>query len=311
MKKTAGLILLGVSSILGSANAFIDDGIVAKQNAFPSVVKIVTVQAADKNTLSTSSCTGTLIAPDVVVTAAHCTAQGKSLQFVSLAGDSEAKMASLANVSMVKGSLVTSQFEYYSNEHAKSLAKLQTKEFNRLSEKSRSKLAYEELVNRLTMTNYDIAFLWLDKPQTGKNVKISKFGCRSSLVPGAKITLAGYGQKSVKNSKENYNPAGSLNYGINTLAENPAPGNVYFINAAEGKQLINSGDSGGPLFLKGNSATVYGVASQKYVDPLSENNIGGMYANLSSTIAYDFYQQVIDSEVAPESLKNVLKSCFN
>src|SRR4051812_8275357 len=71
----------------GASHRLIDNGLKADQGQFPSVVKIVAYDRANILTKKADYlCTGTLIAPDIVFTAAHCS--GPLELRVSASGDS-------------------------------------------------------------------------------------------------------------------------------------------------------------------------------------------------------------------------------
>lgn len=306
--------MLAVHSVAAVAGPLIDDGIVARDKLFPSVIKISNYSIDPKTKLEQNlgHCTGTLIAQDIVLTAAHCVnSEPGVFQRVSHTGDSKGE-----SQKKPKGGGIKVKASFYSRNYdaAKMNATIanlyiQSKEFEALSAAEKQDILIKRYILGKLTSSYDIAFLQLERVQTIAKSDLSAIGCKSSLIAGSDVTIAGYGLKSVKDSKENSNPKYILNYGSNKLAKHDFPSLVYSLNKAEGKQLVNSGDSGGPLFKKGSNAIVYGVTSTKALNA-KEINVESTFGNLSSTQAKSIYKEISAKKTAPKSLVDVLKACL-
>jgi hypothetical protein len=312
VKKHIGLMLLAVHSFSALAGTLIDDGIVAKNKQFSSVVKIGYYQVNGKKETNVGHCTGTLIAQDIVLTAAHCVNTDKNvIQRVSLSGDS----SGFSDERVVTGGIKVKQsFKSSNYDLAKYQAQLnslamQTEEFERLAPADKEEFQIKAFIMQKLVSAYDIAFLQLERPQVMLISNLSSLGCKTSLKAGDEIAIAGYGLKSVKEAKENSNPNYVLNYGYNKVDASPLLDLVYTISKAEGKQLVNSGDSGGPIFKKTNQKIVYGVTSTKSLND-KEINLMSTFGSLSSKPAKEIYKQISTNALAPKNLQDIAKNCL-
>ncbi len=307
MKKLIGFMSLGLYSLAAVASPLIDDGIEAKMNEFPSVVKITSYQVKNKDVYAIGLCSGTLIAPDIVLTASHCVAtRGDVFQQVSLAGDSKGN--SDKGIQVV-GSYTSTAHQTYSDIFQKNRALLNHPEYERLSSHEKSKIREELITSGALMQIYDIAFLKLEKGQVFAKGKPATLGCRSSLVPGAKVTIAGYGRKAGKNKDVDLNPNSVLNHGTSAIVSQATNGMTYTLLKTPGGQMTNFGDSGGPIFMKGNTSTVYGVVSTGYSE--DGKTTRSDFANLSSVSAMRIYDLLLTDKKLPKSLRKILQGCTN
>lgn len=313
MKKHIGLMLLAVHSFAAVAGTLIDDGIVAKNKQFSSVVKIANYQLdANKKEVSIGHCTGTLIAQDIVLTAAHCVNTDKNIiQRVSLSGDStgNADNKIVAGGIKVKQSFKSSKYELTKYQTQIGRLYMQTPEFEALTEEEKKNIQVKVFIMQNLISSYDIAFLQLERPQVMLASSLASLGCKAKLKAGDEIAIAGYGLKSVKDAKENSNPNYILHYGYNKVEDYPLIDLVYTIGKAEGKQLVNSGDSGGPIFKKTNQKIVYGVTSTKGLND-KEINIGSTFASLASEPAKELFKDLSTNTVAPKNLRDLAKNCL-
>ncbi len=314
LKKQLATLFLAVTSLSSSAGVLIDDGIVARDGLFPTVVRINNYYIDPKTKLEIPAghCTGTLVAQDIVLTAAHCVVNlSKDLiQRVSHTGDSKGETAKKHKGGgiKVKAAYRSDEYKYANLTYEMANVYEGTDEFKKLDEKAKNEFYMKRYYIGKARSAYDIAFLQLERAQSIAKSKLSGLGCRISLVDGSNITLAGYGVKNIKGSKVDSNSKYVLNYGTNKLSKNYFKGSLYTLENIAGKQMVNSGDSGGPLFVKGSQAMVFGVTSTKAEDE-NGKNVESTYANLSSTYAQEVYREILGDKTIPKSLATILNSC--
>jgi len=312
LKKQIAVALLAVQSFSAMAGILIDDGIAARANQYSSVVKIEYFEVANKKETSVGHCTGTLIAQDIVLTAAHCVNTDKNnIQRVSLSGDNkgDAKDRLVTGGIKVKQSFKSISYDYAKYQAAVIAQQMQTEEFERLSVDEKQTIQINAYIASQIVNSYDIAFLQLERPQVMLASALSSLGCKASLKAGDAVAIAGYGLKSVKDSKENFNKDYVLNYGYNKIAASPLLELVYTIEKAAGMQLVNSGDSGGPIFKKTNQKIVYGVTSTKALNE-KEENIVSTFGSLSSASAKEIYKSLSTNANVPKNLQDIAKNCL-
>lgn len=307
MKKSIGIIALAMFSSLSFAEVFIDDGIVSQKNQFPAVVKVSLFQVQGKTEILAGNCTGTMIADDVVVTAAHCVDKSFVTR-VSLAGDNVGKTAKADGGIKVISSFKSSSHKVFSDFYFQAMKAYRTEEYQRLSSAEKEKFVEDIVKSSILMRGFDIGLLQLEKKQVFPVGKASKLGCKQSLAVGNEVAIAGYGRKSGKEPGVNYNEAAVLNNGVNTVVPNETQNLTYRLLKKSSKQISNSGDSGGPMFKKGDQSVVYGVTSAGIPD---ENNRTQNvdYANLSSPIAKKVYEEILKDKTVSPSIAAILKAC--
>lgn len=307
MKKSIGIVALSLFSTLSFAKVFIDDGIVATKNAFPAVVKISLFQVQNNKEVLYGNCTGTMIADDIVVTAAHCV-NTSLVTRVSKAGDQIGKTSQADGGIKVIKSFKNSAHEIYSSHYQRGMKLYSSPEFQRLSDAQKEEIVKTIINAGILMRGLDIGFLQLESKQIFPIGKPSKLGCKQSLNVRNEVTIAGYGRKSGKEAGVNYNEIAVLNFGTNVVVPNETKGLTYRLLKVANKQISNSGDSGGPMFRKGDQSVVFGVTSAGIPDKNNRTeNVD--YANLSSPIALKIYEQILADKTVPASLSTILKAC--
>lgn len=307
MKKPLAILALSLFSTLSLADVFIDDGIVAAKNAFPSVVKVSLFQLNGKTEVLAGNCTGTMIAEDVVVTAAHCIDKNYITR-VSLIGDSAGKADKAAGGIKVVSSYKSSAHEAFSNFYFKAMKIYGTEEYERMSAAEKEKFVGDIVKSSILMRGLDVGFLVLEKKQVFSVGKASTLGCKKSLSVQNEVTIAGYGRKSGEKPGVDYNEISVLNSGTNKVVANETQNLTYRLLKVQGKQIANSGDSGGPMFKKDDQSVVYGVTSAGIPD--SNNRTQNVdYVNLSSQVAKKVYEGILAEKNVPASLSIILKAC--
>lgn len=284
-------ILAGLYSTFSFAGLLVDEGIEAPENSFPNVVKI----AADN-----SICTGTLIAPDLIITAAHCIPSDPKFPI-------KISLNKQSGIKVVKSFRSKTYVEY--EHHLAQLEKIRdSEEFATYPDVEKSLIAREIKITKEKNTKLDIAFLQLSKKQV-MNSAPAIMGCRMSLTPGADVAFAGYGNKYIKGNNTDQNPNHLLHYGSNRIIDHEGVGSFYTVTTNFGNQIPNKGDSGGPLFKKVDQKIVYGVVSAGMSDSSGVGNFA-YFTNLSSQSAHGFYQELLNDHSVPPQLKAILKGCL-
>lgn len=276
----------------------IDNGFYAKHGQFPALVKI-----SDFKFDGTSLCTGTLIGPTTVLTAAHCVHKlDNSNQYISRANDIYGNYG----IFFRKGHKIKKVHVIKNLDYIHSRFNMLEKLINHYSFKTLPFGKQIEILNdrekfKNQKTNYDIALVELYKKQFLPLDKMSKISCEP-LIEDTKVTLVGFG-KNLNIKKRDINTNDRLMYGHNIYI-----GNKYQLIDETG-HLVNDGDSGGPLYEKENVEYVYGVASYKTYDS-NDNNLMSTYSSTSSPEAKNLYYQILNDPSASQEVKDLVSPCI-
>jgi hypothetical protein len=196
------LTLLSLLSLTGksSASPLIDDGIKAKDGQFPSVVRISSYLKLYGLEFLNSLCTGTLITPTVVLTAAHCIPNSAdTIQRVSLAGDASSKTDRRLYGLMagggikVKKSYKVSFYDRYYNLLEKSYEKISDEKFDSLPEELQMRHKNEHAKYLALTLRNDIGILILNGRQSISVNDLSSLGCKEKLTSGSRSMIVGNG----------------------------------------------------------------------------------------------------------------------
>jgi len=290
---------------------FIDHGLATAKDQFPSVVRVVTY-GPDKNMkpVMLSICTGTLITQRIVLTASHCLPKNASQHLrVSLTGDplglTDNNFFAVSHYFGATG-YVKNIDKFNANEMA-----IKTPEFPRLSAAEKEFIQSQAILLSKDATSYDFAFLELAKPQPISASNTASLGCFILPVNTA-VSIVGYGINNMSTGPtKNINTAFQLLHGSNVLVKTSTPKLTMRIEKRIGSQLINHGDSGGPLFRKDNFYYVYGVVSTVATDPKTGIGMAGNYAATGSDRAREFYREILTHNNASTELKRMVRKCLD
>jgi len=277
----------------------IDGGVPVKKGDYPAVIKLNNFQNG-----GLAHCTGSLISPTIIITAAHCVEKAYfKEQRISAAGDAKGEIGALfkksfkvknifylddaklikSEIEMISSYVNGPQFHLASFHH-----QIEVKEnLRKLKEKS---------------INIDLAFIELKEPQKIVEENLFKISC-DYLPRESEILMLGYGKNQKNFNSPNKNPNYYLQEGSNFYSS----GN-YVFDPILGN-LINNGDSGGPLLLKSTPKIIYGVASYKTLDE-NQNSLSGTYSSTSSKWAKELYSDIIRDPKASDELKDMLSDCL-
>jgi len=286
--------------MLFTSNLFaIDGGDSVKKGDFPAIVKF-------NNPKNDGSiyCTGTLIAPNIVITAAHCVEKGffKYLR-VSKAGDNKGELGSLFKKNFkVKNVFYLDESKTVYTEIEMIKDYIRGKGFRSSTYHNQIQIRESLRVLEEKKINVDIAFLELSENQEISADQLLKLSC-DQMPEGSDILMLGYGKNLKELSPNDGNPLAQLQQG----------NNFYFVGNYQFEKLtgnlVNSGDSGGPLLLKNNPDMIYGIASFKTINK-DGNNITSSYSSTSSYWARKLYLEISLSPNAPEALKDIVEPCM-
>jgi len=292
------------------AAPLVDFGYEAKNNQFPNTIRIISVQNHHFFGLQEiSNCTGSLISPTIVLTAAHCIVSPPNSQmYVSFSGDAEAKILHNGKINgiSVKNFYVSSTYQKLGRELQILQERRMGRDYIQMSEYERELFDKKIEKSTLEVTKNDIALIELETPQKIQNNHLAKLQCSRSLQAGTGVLLAGYGANRKPNTL-NANAKGQLLWGQNTI-KSIYENSLYFISNEREKQLTNSGDSGGPLFSAGNIINVYGITVLKSSDKNGNSN-GGYFNSLNSIGSKTFFKEVSRNSKISSVMKQSISSC--
>jgi hypothetical protein len=292
--------------------AFIDYGQFTRDNEFPQVVKITSfvkhpIWGPDIN----STCTGTLIASDVILTAAHCaSAAPGAWAHVSLAGDATALplVKSIPQGITVKASYVAKKYQELKPQLVALESVVGGSDYIKMTHAQRESLDREIRGLKLLLARHDLGLIELEQEQEINWGHIPKIQCltNSSLGPGAPVSFVGFGASKIPNTLNN-NPQGLQQWGENRI-ERVLEKSLYFTARTKSPMVINSGDSGGPLFRADDTSRLFGVSVLRDWDKKG-NALGGFFVKLNSPEALGFFAEVLAHPWIPAKMKRPLSHC--
>lgn len=356
----ASLLIILIQQKLSFAD--IDDGLTPAEGEFPAIVLL-----ADFST-SLSICSGTLIGPSTIITAAHCQPANLSSpnQFAFIRTkhlspkdlifkDLNKSQTSLVSIG-VKSFFRPPEYDQLNTEYNETLrlqnelidkinqaTSLQNSANNKLNPtvsistinkyiKQLNQLQKMSLKQHLVLASFDYGIIELQTPAPIDQADVAQLVCNKSLRKQAPIMMAGFGINmmakgvssntkdqhqsksaekdiaSITNGNENYN----LLYGYNVLQDYLSDVGLYIVQKSDKTQIINHGDSGSPLMLKGYPGYILGISSsainKTFKDP--RTNIA-IFNSTASANAKRFYQEVLSSDLAARETKNLLQTCLN
>lgn len=307
--KVVSTVGLGLMTFSLWAGVLVENGIQATRGSFPAVVKVATFELEKGKEILDSHCTGTLVAPTIVLTAGHCLANLKrEHQRISLPGD---ETGAVDKGILIKQAFVSGQYSD-ANKSVDKISK-QMDDFNKLSPEMKELLSDRYEIETENFSSMDIAFLELMNPALIGPKDVPEIAC-DLLSPGDVVMFAGYGQNKKKkgNTAPNENPKSKLNFGFNVLSHPLFIDKVYTIESNDdfpSLQLINHGDSGGPLFKRQSQAKVYGVTSTGGF--MKDGRVtSSTFSATGSEVAKSFYRSILKTPRAPKALKDLLKKCL-
>jgi MYXO-CTERM domain-containing protein len=204
------------------------------------------------------SCTGTLIAPDVVLTAAHCThpalTNNTTPDFTLALDGMNAQAGQIYSGSMA---LAHPSFDPYGGSPP-------------------SNLSHE----------YDIGLLFLDAPVPGATYeRLPRPGELAAIASGSTVDIVGYGF-TVEQDLDHY----GTKYNATTSLTGVAQWEVKV--GGSGQPQNCQGDSGGPALLTvGNSRRVISVVSRSAVNDTTDCSQGGIHTRVDPYLEW-IHQQV-------------------
>ncbi|MBF0443919.1 MAG: trypsin-like serine protease [Oligoflexales bacterium] len=253
--------LVGCGSVRDiSSELTVTNGKVISEGEYPEVILLHDPAAG-------AICTGTFIKDDTVLTAAHCTMQGKEID----------KTSGKVNHTIYWAEVVADGEKRKAEKIAASTAIYRNP-------------LWDEEFKKQQVNKYDLAIVEFPPGTAKATARISS----QKVKEGDTLTIVGYGLNYVPKSKTEIDKtsAGVKRMGTNKVS-NLYRGFIYFSGAtetttADGTTVNASmGDSGGPLFIDGNLAGItsgggrdlFGRGASLYIDLQTEESkafLGGL-----------------------------------
>jgi Trypsin len=277
----------------------IDGGIKVKNGEFPAVVKLNNFQNG-----GLAHCTGSLIAPNILVTAAHCVEKSYyKQQRVSKAGDIKGDIGAFFSKDFkVKNIYYLDDAKLVKSEVQMIRSYINGPHFH-LSP-FHKQVEVKENLEKLEKKSIeiDLAIVELTENQEISHDQLLKLSCEK-LPEGSEVIMVGYGKNQKEGKEKNLNPNSYLEKGKNFyFLDN------YVFDSRMGN-LLNHGDSGGPLLATNNSQYIYGVASYKTMDAEGKT-ISGTYTPTSSFWARKLYSSIVLDPKASQELIDLVSECL-
>lgn len=321
LQNLAIFILLPLSLVTLSVHAKkvlpfipIDQGILAPSNSFPAIVRIENYNNFSSDGFDLFQCTGTLLSPSVILTAAHCMNQdNKGLQTVILPNNESSQTPE--QIIVTGKSYIPSQYTIASEaiDQIELALKLTT------NTEQRSELNKKLFEAQYLLMKNDLAIIELTSTASIQPEVIPQLSCEN-LPFETEVEVAGFGMNiqpqkpsaTISNPNEplkDINTNYELFYGFNKTSLTVA--GLYKISATDGA-IGNHGDSGSPLMKKNDNLKIFGVASSTIYNKANDlQGTATIYAATSSNYAYEFYQSLKDSSYVSAEIKKVLPQCHN
>ena len=269
------------------------DGTASKNDAHPSVGVMLVKEDFDGEIDGGMNCSGTLIAPDVVLTAAHCLIPEQAAERENPGLDLQQFFSFASNVENFQGPGLALP----ANSHT-IIGSVGHPDFVSDDAPINEDQAPENGLGKY----HDIGLLFLASPVTKVTpTPIADATIKAQIKTGAPVTIVGYGQRS----RSEYSEDAGLKYEgetyIHDINEHEMQVGGTQNNTAQGPSKCY-GDSGGPTFLTVNNQTyVVGVTSRSY-NGHAECDVAGVDTRV------DAYAVWIKSEME-KACQNGLRKC--
>jgi secreted trypsin-like serine protease len=312
MKRFAliGLIFFAINPV--RAGVLVDNGILAPHGMFPSVVRIANYKTIYNQKVLHFTCSGTLITPEIVLTAAHCIE--KKNNTVTRVSSPEKPITPKVQIIFYEENEAEIEVinSYFSKEYSAFMERYKdTTKFefnNRIGQFEKDLIKWQEESYLKNAVGSDIGILILSSPINIDRQKLASINC-NKLGKNTKVSLVGYGSVINSSSGKNSNTSSLLHYGTNFI-HSALDNLLYEIKYIQGKQSINSGDSGSPLFSATDKNNIFGIASMAGSNKEGKI-IANYYTSLTSPWVKGFLKEMLLKDDVPESAKKMFKKCID